>query len=138
MQVRKLIKLLVAMTLAAGVLYELGCKGRPEPASAPPPPAAAPAAVPAEGPRVLRMSVTERGFEPAELRVKKGEPLLLIVTRKTDETCATELRIQGTDIDVPLPLGKPVEVRWTPHKSGRTKYGCAMGMMVSGDFDVTE
>ena len=134
MQIRKLVKLLVAMTLAAGVLYTLGCKGRPDPAAAAPPPPPASDG----GPRVIPMSVTQRGFEPSEVRVKKGEPLLLVVTRKTSETCATELLIQGTDINVPLPLDKPVEVRWAPQKSGRVKYGCAMGMMVSGEFDVSE
>ncbi len=84
------------------------------------------------GDRVIELKVTEDGFEPSPVTVKKGEPLVLKVTRVTDKTCATEILIDGTDINVPLPLMKPVEVRYTPGKTGQLQYGCAMGMMVSG------
>jgi hypothetical protein len=33
--------------------------------------------------------VTDKGFEPNNVTVKKGKPLHLVVTRKTDQTCAT-------------------------------------------------
>ena len=82
--------------------------------------------------RVIDLAVTEDGYVPGLLAVKKGEPVRLVVTRKTDETCATDLLIEGTKIKVKLPLNKPVTVNWTPTKSGKVKYGCAMNMMVSG------
>lgn len=81
---------------------------------------------------MLEFTVSTDGFAPAQLKVKRGEPLVLNVTRTTDQTCATELLIDGTQIHVPLPLNRTVEVRFTPNKSGEIRFGCAMGMMVSG------
>lgn len=103
-----------------------GCKSE-QPAAALIPARAAPTAG-----RVVELKVTEEGFEPTPVSVKKGEPLTLKITRVTDKTCATEILVDGTDINVPLPLNQQVEVRYTPDKSGQIRYGCAMGMMVSG------
>jgi plastocyanin domain-containing protein len=90
----------------------------------------------AEGPGPLvsrvEMSVTEKGFEPQNIRVKKGEPVTLIITRKTDTTCATEIVIDEHKIKIPLPLNKPVTVTFTPSKTGALKYGCAMNKMIGG------
>lgn len=103
---------------------------------APPPPVAAPvveAPKPvATGTRSIEMKVTEDGFQPGNVTLKKGEPVKFIVTRVTDATCATELLIADTDIKAELPLNKPVEIAWTPTKAGQVKFGCAMDMMVSG------
>jgi plastocyanin domain-containing protein len=86
---------------------------------------------PAPSPRIA-MEVTGDGFVPANVTVKAGQPVTLVITRKTDETCATDILIEGTDIKTPLPLNKPVEVAWTPAKAGKVKFGCAMDMMVGG------
>jgi plastocyanin domain-containing protein len=82
--------------------------------------------------RIVEITVSEAGFEPSPIKVKKGEPLKLKVTRKTEQTCATELVIKSAKINVPLPLNKTVEIPFTPDKTGELKYGCAMGMMISG------
>ena len=82
--------------------------------------------------RVIDMQVTAEGFVPANVKVKANEAVTLRITRKTDETCATEILIEGTDINVPLPLEKTVSVNWTPSKAGAVKYGCAMDKMVGG------
>jgi plastocyanin domain-containing protein len=95
----------------------------------PPKPEAAPA--PAAGTRIS-MEVTGDGFVPANVTVKAGTPVTLVITRKTDETCATEILIDGTDIKTALPLNQPVEVAWTPAKAGKVKFGCAMDMMIGG------
>ena len=81
--------------------------------------------------RAVEIAVTENGFEPTPIKVKKGEPLKLVVTRKTDKTCATEIVIKEAGVKVALPLNKPVEVPFTPAKAGEIKYGCGMDMMVS-------
>jgi plastocyanin domain-containing protein len=88
----------------------------------------------AEGPLVsrLEMSVTDKGFEPQNIRVKKGEPVTLIITRKSDVTCATEIVIDEHKIKTPLPLNKAVTVTFTPSKTGTLKYGCAMNKMIGG------
>lgn len=80
-------------------------------------------------PRTIQLSVTQKGFEPARIRVKKGEPLHLVVTRKTDDTCATELVIQGENLNKDLPLNEPVAFDFTPKKAGKIGYACGMGMI---------
>ena len=95
-------------------------------------PAAKPAAAEAKGPKRIEMQVTADGFAPASIPLKKGEPVKLVVTRVSDETCATDLLIEGTSIKVALPMNKAVEIDYTPKASGKVKFGCAMGMMVSG------
>ena len=99
---------------------------RPTPAPRPAPVAAA------TGARTIAMEVTDDGFVPANVKLKAGEPIVLVVTRKTDETCAKDLLIEGTDIKQELPLNKAVEIAWTPKAAGQVKFGCAMGMMIGG------
>jgi plastocyanin domain-containing protein len=80
----------------------------------------------------VELAVTELGFEPSPVRVRAGTPLTLVVTRKTEHTCATELVVPGTAVKVALPLDVPVSVTFVPPTSGTLRYGCGMGMMVSG------
>jgi plastocyanin domain-containing protein len=115
--------LLLLVVLAA-------CSDRkPEEKRAPPPPAVA-----ASG--KIDIAVTEKGFEPTPIQVVKGQPITLVVTRKTDQTCATELTIPEYKIDRKLPLGQPVEISFTPEKSGDLEYGCAMDHMMKGVLQV--
>jgi len=81
------------------------------------------------GVRVVEMQVTGEGFVPAQIKVKKGEKLRLVITRKTERTCATEIVIKGYGINTPLPLDKAVTVELTPKASGEIRYACAMNMI---------
>ena len=83
------------------------------------------AATPAKG--VVEVSVTSDGWVPDRIRVKAGEKVRLLITRKTDRTCATEIVIKELGVDTKLPLDQPVAVEFTPKKSGILKYACAMG-----------
>ena len=86
--------------------------------------------------KTVTMTVTSKGFEPAAVEVKKGEPVTLVVTRKTDKTCATDIVIDEVGIKQPLPLDTPVKVTFTPTRSGELRYGCAMDKMVGGVLKV--
>ena len=86
--------------------------------------------------RELHIQVTERGFEPARVRIARDEATTLIVTRKTERTCAREIVMDELGIREALPLGEPVRISLTPRKSGPMKFGCAMGKMISGVVDV--
>ncbi len=77
----------------------------------------------------IEMAVTEKGFEPANVQVKQGQPVTLVVTRKTDATCATELVVADYGIRRALPLNQPVEVTFTPDKAGEIRYACGMDMI---------
>ncbi|XXF75214.1 cupredoxin domain-containing protein [Myxococcaceae bacterium GXIMD 01537] len=97
-------------------------------AKAKPASAQKPAAGPADknGTRTVELTVTSKGFEPANVKVKAGHPVRLVVTRKTDKTCATELVLADLGINQPLPLDTPVTVEFTPGESGTLRYACAM------------
>ncbi len=92
-------------------------------------PAAAPSKAAAEAPAkgAITVTVTEDGWAPDRIRVKAGEKVRLVVTRKTERTCATELVIKELGVDAKLPLNQPVTVELTPTKSGILKYACSMG-----------
>jgi plastocyanin domain-containing protein len=83
----------------------------------------------------VAITVTRNGYEPWKVQARKGEPLTLVVTRQTDETCATELVLPEYGIDAPLPLGQPVTVTFTPVRSGELRYSCSMKMF-QGVIDV--
>jgi plastocyanin len=81
----------------------------------------------------LEISVTSDGFVPARAKVKVGEPVTLVVTRKVARTCATDIVIKDYGINKPLPEGERVSVTITPQKPGPIRYACAMDM-VSGEL----
>ncbi len=75
----------------------------------------------------VEVVVTEAGFEPAEVKVPHGRPVTLVITRKTDKTCATDVAVSGQVKD--LPLGKPVEIKLSFAKAGTVTYACSMNMI---------
>ncbi len=121
----KMLKPLLALALAAAALSQQGCSKEQ-----------APARKPGDGPRVIALSVTDKGYEPSPITLRKDEPVKLVVTRTTEHTCATDLVMKDYNINAPLPLNQPVEIAFTPSKSGTLTYGCAMGQMISGTFMV--
>jgi hypothetical protein len=115
----------------------LGCKPKPAPAPTASEPAPRPA--PGSGPVArVQMLVTEEGYVPSHVPARVGQPLILSITRKTDRTCAREITFVGQPGKTELPLGKTVEVTYTPKAAGELKFGCAMGMMVAGVLTVTD
>ncbi len=83
----------------------------------------------------VQITVTKNGYEPHRVSATAGKPLTLIVTRTTDETCATEIVIPDAGISQPLPLLKPVTITFTPARTGELRYSCAMKMF-QGVIDV--
>jgi len=79
--------------------------------------------------QVVTMEVTGEGFVPAQVKVKANQPVKLVVTRKTDRTCATEIVIKDFGIKKALPLNQPVEITFTPTKTGQLRYACGMDMI---------
>jgi plastocyanin domain-containing protein len=124
---RRLWLLLIATLVVGGVL--VGLTFWPGPHSSPAPPATL---VQASPDNRVQLNVSEFGFEPQTVRVQAGKPVTLVVTRQTDDTCATELVIPDAGVRIPLPLHVAVTVTFVPTKTGRLRYGCGMQMMVSG------
>ncbi len=80
-------------------------------------------------PRRIELKVTDQGFVPDEVKVKKGEPLELVVTRTTDQTCAKKIVVKDAGVSKDLPLNQPVTIALTPQKTGELKYACGMNML---------
>ena len=78
------------------------------------------------GVRTFELAVTEEGFVPARLKANKGETVRLVVTRKTDGTCAKELVVKERAISTPLPLGKAVTVEFKAGQTGEIQFACGM------------
>jgi plastocyanin domain-containing protein len=82
---------------------------------------------PADG--AIAIAVTEKGFEPAVVRVPAGKLVTLVVTRKTERTCAKQIVIAEENVKKDLPLGEPVEISFTPTRTGEIRYACGMDML---------
>ncbi len=83
----------------------------------------------ASAPGMIAIAVTEKGFEPEQVTVEKGQPVTLVVTRRTDKTCAREIVVAAHNIRKALPLDQPVEITFTPTESGELRYACGMDMI---------
>jgi len=89
-----------------------------------------------DGSREMQIKVTERGFEPARVRVARDQATTLIVTRTTERTCAREFVLDQLGIHETLPLGEAVRIVLAPKASGPMTFGCAMDKMIRGVVDV--
>jgi thiol-disulfide isomerase/thioredoxin len=78
----------------------------------------------------VRVVVTDKGFEPANVTVPRGRPVTLVFERKVAKTCATEVIFvaDGKRVEQTLPLDTPVAVKLTFKAAGTIKYACAMDM----------
>ena len=83
-----------------------------------------------KGAEKVDIAITDKGFEPSTIEVKKGEPVELVFTRKTDQTCIKEVVLDNgsTKVEKPLPLNKPVAIKTQFAKAGENKYACKMDM----------
>jgi plastocyanin domain-containing protein len=82
-------------------------------------------------PRVQKFTVkiTERGFEPVSLRLRRGVQTRIAFLRTTDQTCAKEVVLRDFGIRRDLPLNQPVVVTLMPNKKGEFEFTCGMNMM---------
>jgi plastocyanin domain-containing protein len=85
--------------------------------------------------RSIEVAVTSEGFVPAEIHLKKGEKVNLVVTRKTERTCATAIVIKDLGLKRELPLDRAVTVAVKADRKGKLRYACPMDM-IAGDIVV--
>jgi plastocyanin domain-containing protein len=92
----------------------------------------------AQGQRI-EIVVNDSGFEPREVKVKKGQPTTLVFTRKTDHTCITAVDIPAENVKkLKLPLNQPVSVTVTPKKAGVEAFHCSAMAMGDGKLIVED
>jgi len=80
-------------------------------------------------PASVSVAITEKGFEPARVSVAAGRPARITFTRRTDQTCATDVVLPSLDIRRALPLDTPVTIEWTPHRTEDVAFVCGMNML---------
>ena len=96
-------------------------------------------ATPAATGKKIEIKVTENGFEPQEIKVKKGQPVTLSFLRTTDRTCIKAIDIPAEKVKgFELPLNKAVAVTITPAKAGVEKFHCTAMAMGDGKIVVTD
>jgi len=82
-------------------------------------------------PPVQRVTValTEKGYEPTSLKLRRGVPAQVTFIRKVSATCATQIVLLDYAIKRDLPLNEPIVLSFTPKKSGTFSFTCGMGML---------
>ena len=81
------------------------------------------------GPKEITITVTDAGFEPKEVTIPKGQTPVVVITRKTNSTCATEAVFVETGRKYDLPLDTPVRIDLSGVSPGTLHYACAMDMI---------
>src|SRR5437588_11746982 len=76
-----------------------------------------------------KVTISERGYQPVALRLRKGIPARVTFLRTTDATCVKEIVLPDFGIRRTLPLNQSVVVTFTPTKRGTFTFVCGMNMM---------
>jgi plastocyanin domain-containing protein len=69
------------------------------------------------------------GYEPAEVKVKRGVPVRLIFDRQETSSCSEEVVIPDFGIRKFLPAFQKTPVELTPEKEGAFDITCGMSML---------
>jgi len=83
----------------------------------------------ASGPPRFELAVTDTGFVPGTITIPAGKPITLVVTRKSDQTCAKEIVFPDQKIRKQLPLNEAVEITLPSSPPGEIAYECGMEMV---------
>jgi plastocyanin domain-containing protein len=75
---------------------------------------------------VVRVTVTDKGFEPEYVTVERGKPATLIITRKVDPTCADQAVFVSSGQTFALPLNVPVSIPIETATAETLDYRCTM------------
>jgi membrane fusion protein, heavy metal efflux system len=81
------------------------------------------------GVQAVTVKVTDKGFQPDRIELKRGVPARLTFLREIEETCATSVMIPEFNIKQELPLREPVALEFTPAKAGVFDFTCGMKML---------
>jgi len=77
----------------------------------------------AAGFREIKMTAGNYEFSPAEITVKKGDKVRLVITA-TDRKHG--IKIEGYDIDQVLNVGDPTIIEFTADKAGTFEFKCSV------------
>jgi RND family efflux transporter MFP subunit len=75
------------------------------------------------------IAITGHGFSPDRIEVRRGTNVALVFTRRTNQTCATEVAIPTLEVKKALPLNTPITIDYTADKTGEVALTCGMNMI---------
>lgn len=75
------------------------------------------------------VTLTDKGYQPRSLKLRRGIPARVTFIRKIEETCGKAIAIPQYNIRRELPLNEPVVLEFTPNKAGEFNFTCGMGML---------
>ncbi len=90
---------------------------------------------PADGATRVEITIDSTGFNPPTIQATAGQPLTLVFTRVTDQTCATSIKVPSQNITKVIPLNTPTEVSLAAMEKGDVSFACGMDM-VTGVINV--
>ncbi len=71
----------------------------------------------------------QAGYEPAEVKVKRGAPVRLIFDRRETSGCSEEIVIPDFGIRKFLPAFQKTAIELTPKEAGTFEFTCGMSML---------
>jgi len=80
------------------------------------------------GKTTIAITADDKGFTPASVDMKQGEPTVLAFTRKSNDTCATKVAFPELNVTKDLPLNTTVYVDVPTDKARTLTFQCGMGM----------
>lgn len=87
-------------------------------------------ATPAEEPRSVEITVTDRGYEPSRIELVEDEPVRLVFHQQAESECAHSVKSEALGLETTeLPAGETTVVELTPTESGEFTFACGMGML---------
>jgi plastocyanin domain-containing protein len=78
--------------------------------------------------KTVRINISESGYAPASVSVKKGHTVRLVFYRSDANNCGEELVFPALNIKREIPVGKQVIVTLTPKRAGEISFACGMDM----------
>lgn len=79
--------------------------------------------------QIVELQVTEKGVEPSSADVSPGTRITLKVTRRTNATCATQIKIPAKKLKKDLPLNQTVSIELGSLEKGEIRFACGLDMM---------
>ena len=79
--------------------------------------------------QLVKVDLTERGYQPETFTLRRGIPAYVTFTRKTRDECGEIVFLPNYGIRRTLPLNQPVTIRFTPRSTGTFNFTCGMDML---------
>jgi plastocyanin domain-containing protein len=83
-----------------------------------------------ETPGMQEIAITVKGgYDPAEIRVRHGIPVRLVLDRQETSSCSEEFVLSDFRIRRFLPPFQKTTLEFTPEQPGSHDFSCGMGML---------